>query len=97
VERAAELGARLLARLAAFAEEHPQHAEAARGQGLLVGLVLRDEARAASLALRALERGVLVNVTAGRVMRLFPALNVPEEDLWPAVESLLELVSEPAA
>jgi acetylornithine/N-succinyldiaminopimelate aminotransferase len=97
VERAAELGARLLARLAAFAEEHPQHAEAARGQGLLVGLVLRDEARAASLALRALERGVLVNVTAGRVMRLFPALNVPEEDLWPAVESLLELVSESAA
>jgi acetylornithine/N-succinyldiaminopimelate aminotransferase len=97
VERAAELGARLLARLAAFAEEHPQHAEAARGQGLLVGLVLRDEARAASLALHALERGVLVNVTAGRVMRLFPALNVPEEDLWPAVESLLELVLEPAA
>ncbi len=97
VERAAELGTRLLARLAAFAEAHPQHAEAARGQGLLVGLVLRDEARAASLALRALERGVLVNVTAGRVMRLFPALNVPEEDLWPAVDSLLELVLEPAA
>jgi acetylornithine/succinyldiaminopimelate/putrescine aminotransferase len=46
----------------------------------------------AGLPLRALERGVLVNVTAGRVMRFFPPLNIPEDDLWPAVETLLELV-----
>jgi acetylornithine/succinyldiaminopimelate/putrescine aminotransferase len=34
-----------------------------------------------------------VNVTAGDVMRLFPPLNIPEDDLWPAVDTLLELVS----
>jgi acetylornithine/succinyldiaminopimelate/putrescine aminotransferase len=34
---------------------------------------------------------VLVNVTAGRVVRLFPALNIPEAELWPALETVLEV------
>jgi acetylornithine/succinyldiaminopimelate/putrescine aminotransferase len=57
-------------------------------------LVLRDAERAAQLPGRALERGILVNVTAGCVVRFFPALNIPEADLWPAVEAVLELVIE---
>lgn len=96
-ERAAELGARLMAKLGDFAREHPELAEEVRGRGLLVGLVLRDAEGAAGLALRALERAVLVNVTAGRVVRFFPALNIPEEDLWPAVETVLECVGEASA
>ena len=91
-ERAAEVGDRLLARLRSFAAEHPQHASEARGRGLLLGLVLRDVERAGTLARRALAAGVLVNVTAGNVMRLFPALNIPEQELSDAVETLLELV-----
>ena len=93
-ERSAELGARVLARLRAFAQERPELVEEARGRGLLLGLVLRDAAEAATLAERALERGVLVNVTAGRVLRLFPALNIPEDDLWPALDAVLSLVAE---
>jgi predicted acetylornithine/succinylornithine family transaminase len=94
VERAARLGEELLARLRSFAQEHPETAEEARGRGLLLGLALRDEASAATLPLRAAQRGVLVNVTAGRVIRLFPALNIPEAELWPAVETVLELALE---
>jgi acetylornithine/N-succinyldiaminopimelate aminotransferase len=90
--RAAELGARLGERLAAFAAEHPERAQGARGRGLLQGLVLADPERAAALPRRALERGVLTNVTAGQVLRLFPALNVPEDDLWPALETLFALI-----
>jgi predicted acetylornithine/succinylornithine family transaminase len=91
VERADALGEKLLARLARFAQERPGAAEPARGRGLLVGLPLRDRERAAELPLRASQRGVLVNVTAGRVVRFFPALNIPEEELWTAVESVLAL------
>jgi acetylornithine/N-succinyldiaminopimelate aminotransferase len=91
-ERAAMVGDRLLTRLRTFAAEHPQHASEARGRGLLLGLVLRDVERAGTLAKRAIAAGVLVNVTAGNVMRLFPALNIPEEELSGAVETLLELV-----
>jgi predicted acetylornithine/succinylornithine family transaminase len=92
-ERAAELGERLMAKLQAFADEHPEHATGARGQGLLVGLVLADTERAASLPTRALEAGLLVNVTAGNVMRLFPPLNIPEDELFGAVDQLFELIA----
>ena len=91
VERTASLGERLLGRLRDFAREHPETAEEARGRGLLLGLALRDEGRASTLSLRASHRGVLVNVTAGRVIRFFPALNIPEAELWPAVETVLAL------
>ncbi len=93
VARAAELGARVLARLEAFAAEHPDRAANARGRGLLLGLDLRDADAAATLSRRAVETGVLVNVTAGTVLRLFPALNVPEEELWPALETVLGLIA----
>jgi predicted acetylornithine/succinylornithine family transaminase len=91
-ERAAELGERIQQRLRSFSDDHPDRVSEVRGRGLLIGLVLRDVERAAALPGRALERGILVNVTAGDVMRLFPALNIPEDDLWPALDTLLELV-----
>ncbi len=92
-ERAASLGAKLAERLCAFAAEREDLVDGVRGRGLLQGLVLRDADRAAKVATGALERGVLVNVTAGRVVRFFPALNIPEDDLWPAVETVLAVVA----
>ena len=93
-QRAAELGNRLLERLREFSAQHPDRVETARGRGLLLGLVLRDPERAAAIPLRAIEQGILVNSTAERVVRFFPALNIPEDDLWPAVETVLSLVSD---
>ena len=64
-----------------------------RGRGLLVGLVLRDPDLATTIPTRALEADILVNCTAGRVIRFFPALNIPEDDLWPAVDEVLSIVT----
>lgn len=98
VARARTLGERVLARLRRFAAEHPELAGEVRGRGLLLGLELADERVAAALPLRAIEEGVLVNVTAGRVLRLFPALNIPEDDLFDALERVLALAARaPAA
>jgi predicted acetylornithine/succinylornithine family transaminase len=94
VGRAATLGAALQQRLKEFAAEHPERVETVRGRGLLQGLVLSDAERAGAIPLRAIEAAVLVNVTAGRVVRFFPALNIPEDDLWPAVETVLALVAD---
>ncbi len=91
IERTAELGARVLAHLEQFAAAHPTIAARARGRGLLLGMDLLDADAAATLSRRAIDRGVLVNVTAGTVLRLFPALNIPEEDLWPALDAVLAL------
>jgi predicted acetylornithine/succinylornithine family transaminase len=92
-ERAAKLGARLLGRLRAFAEANPGLTRGARGRGLLVGLVLENAEAAAALPKRALAAGVLVNVTAGNVLRLFPALNIPEDELFGALETVLGLLT----
>lgn len=94
VERSAALGTRLIERLRDFALQHPDRVDTVRGRGLLCGLVLRDAQRAASIPARALDAGVLINVTAGTVVRFFPALNIPEQDLWPAVDAVLALVAD---
>jgi acetylornithine/N-succinyldiaminopimelate aminotransferase len=93
VARAAELGAKVQSRLARFAAEHPTRAANPRGRGLLIGMDLLDADAAATLSLRALERGVMVNVTAGTVLRLFPALNIPEAELDEALGVVLGLVA----
>lgn len=95
VERAAQLGDRLRKRLERFASEHPERVAELRGRGLLLGLELRDAELAGALPRRAAaERGVLVNVTAGSVLRLFPALNADAEEVELALERVLELVAE---
>ena len=92
VERSASLGAQLGEKLANFAAANPSVASGARGRGLLQGLVLEDAEAAATLPRRALDEGVVVNVTGGNVVRFFPALNIPEGELWPAVDTILGLV-----
>jgi predicted acetylornithine/succinylornithine family transaminase len=81
VERAAMLGKETLARLSAFAQKQRAKVELVRGLGLLIGVVLRDAASAASVHAAIRDRGVLVNLTAERVLRIFPPLNISERDL----------------
>jgi len=91
VERAANVGAKLQAHLQVFADANPEKVELVRGRGLLQGLVLRDATQAATIPARALEAGVIVNVTAGNVVRFFPPLNIPEDQLFEAVDLVLRL------
>ncbi len=88
VERAAVLGKDALARLSAFAKAEPGKVEGARGLGLLIGVVLRDADFATRVHASLRERGVLVNLTADRVLRLFPALNIPEAEFSQALDTL---------
>jgi acetylornithine/N-succinyldiaminopimelate aminotransferase len=63
-----------------------------RGVGLFWGLELREAEHAARVHTQLRERGVLINLTADRVLRFFPPLNIPEEDLDRAlgvIESLI--------
>jgi acetylornithine/N-succinyldiaminopimelate aminotransferase len=92
-ERATALGAKLQDRLRAFGDAHPAVVVDVRGRGLLVGMELVDTELAAGLAGRALEAGVLVNVTAGTVVRFFPALTIPEDELWEGVDRVLRLIA----
>jgi acetylornithine/N-succinyldiaminopimelate aminotransferase len=93
VERSARLGEHVIARLEALRKRVPDRVEEVRGLGLLVGLVLRDPAVAAEIHPATRERGILVNLTAERVIRVFPALNIPQDELDRALDVIEALVA----
>ena len=93
VDRARSIGQELTTKLRAFAEAHPDLVQEVRGRGLLQALELKDEALAAAIPERARAQGVLVNMTAERVIRLFPALNIEKTVLWPALDRVLSTIA----
>jgi len=66
--------------------------EEIRGLGLLIGLEL--DRPCAELVGKALERGLLINVTAENVIRLLPPLVMTDEQTGQLVETLSELIKE---
>ncbi len=68
--------------------------EEVRGLGLMVGVVLREEPQ--DFVRRALHAGVLLNITAGRVIRLLPPLIFSAADVELLVDTLVDLLREEA-
>jgi len=93
IERAAELGEYLMARLREIASPHVKQI---RGKGLWVGIVLKPEARGARRFCEALmERGLLCKETHWNVIRLAPPLVITREELDWAIEQLAEVLHLP--
>lgn len=63
---------------------------AIRGKGLMIGIELSRDC--AILVEQALERHLLINVTAGRVVRLLPPLTTPEREMRDMVDTVCLLV-----
>lgn len=63
-----------------------------RGQGLMIGIEL--DRPCGELVARALDAGLLINVTAERVVRLLPPLTFTEEDAAHLVDLLAPLVRD---
>lgn len=61
-----------------------------RGRGLMMGLVLDRDCP--QLMAAALEKGLLLNITAGNVLRLLPPLNLVKEDADRIIDIVCELV-----
>ena len=93
VERAARLGVHVAEKLGAIATRAGDRAAGVRGLGLLQGLVFTSDELAARVHAACLEAGVLTSLTAGTVIRLFPALNIPEDDLDRGIDLLAEVVA----
>jgi ornithine--oxo-acid transaminase len=92
-ERAAEMGAYLLARLQ---EVESPHVALYRGKGLFVGIALKPEAGGARRFCQALrDRGVLAKDTHRTVIRLAPPLVIKKEDLDWAIERVEEVLAMP--
>jgi len=63
-----------------------------RGSGLMIGIEL--DRPCGELVMRALQRGLLINVTANRVVRLLPPLITTERQADMIVEKVSELIRE---
>ena len=88
---AARMGKILRQKLQERLATHPQVVDI-RGMGLMVGIELRDKPEA--LVERALEKALLINVTAERVIRLLPPLIIQESEIDLLVEGLADLLRE---
>lgn len=73
-------------RLEGLVAAHPDTFEAVRGMGLMLGLKCKKPA--VELAAAAREAGVLVVPAADNVLRLLPALNIPDADITEGVARL---------
>jgi acetylornithine/N-succinyldiaminopimelate aminotransferase len=88
---AAARGAQIREGLAATLSGMPGLREI-RGQGLMIGVELKEPCTA--LATKALEAGLLINVTADRVIRLLPPLVLKAEEADQIVQILAPLIRD---
>ena len=92
IERAAEVGEHLGKRLDELVAKHGPLAIESRGRGLLRGLALGRPAGPITAACR--EKGVLLSVAGGVVVRFAPALVVEKSHIDEAVEVLDSVLGE---
>ena len=89
VERAAELGDRLLNALKTGLEGS-NRVKDIRGLGLMLAVELNEDAP--QLVAEALQQGVLINVTQGNILRLLPPLTLTDEEADRLASSVIDLV-----
>lgn len=90
-ERARELGLRMVTEFD-LAIGDQEYVNDIRGQGLLIGIEL--DRPCTELVGRALEQGLLINVTAGNVIRLLPPLVISDDEASEIVTKVTQLISD---
>ncbi|WP_019530997.1 acetylornithine transaminase [Dasania marina] len=68
------------------------HLKEVRGKGLMIGIELHSPCT--ELVHRARERGVLINVTAGSVIRLLPPLITSQQDADTIINTVADIVND---
>lgn len=91
VSRAKEKGDLLKEGLEAFVDKY-EHVTSVRGRGLMLGLVLDQDAK--ELASTLAEIGLLTIATAGNVIRFLPPLTVTDDELEEALDILDDCLAE---
>jgi len=91
LEHAAKLGEMAISRLRNDASIKSKVTEV-RGRGLFLGIELKDEPQ--KLIDRALERGIVINLTAKKVIRLAPPINISQDDWERGLGLVIQTIAE---
>lgn len=89
IERAETLGKRIVDGLVA-SFEGANYITDIRGKGLMIGIELNEPC--SELVMLAKAKGLLINVTAGSVIRLLPPLTLTDEEADLAVDAISKLI-----
>ena len=89
VEAANQLGERAMARLR-NSESIREKVADIRGRGLMIGIELKSPPE--KLVDKGLSRGIVVNLTAQKVIRLAPPINISSSDLDRGLDLVIELI-----
>jgi acetylornithine aminotransferase len=92
LENARRQGERLLDRLRTELAGN-LNVMAIRGQGLMIGIELKQSIRDLSL-IAARDHGLLINVTRGKTIRLLPPLTIDEREVEMIVRGVSGVVNE---
>ncbi len=88
LDNVAQTGLKLKQRLAQLVDAHPQVIAGIRGEGLLLGLKLRDEVAAGDFAAALRSQHMLVIPAGENVARLLPPLTIGDQEIEEAVARL---------
>lgn len=91
LQHAAELGELAVAKLRNSQKIRDRVADI-RGRGLFLGVELNAEPK--GLVERALERGLVINVTAQKVIRLAPPINISREDWERGLDGVIDVIAD---
>ena len=69
-----DVGAHFKQALTNLQKKYPAHIVEVRGTGLILGMEMKESEDAAAIVRRMLEQGVIINCTAGNVLRFIPPL-----------------------
>ena len=77
----ATMGDLALMRLSEWKRAYPEWIVAVRGKGLLLAIEFSDEETATRVSEACLARGLFIRQTQGRMIRIFPALNIKDGEM----------------
>ncbi len=95
LDRVKEKGNYLKNRLEELVSQFPQLLEGVRGVGMMLGIVCKTPC--SDIVASALDKGLIINCTAGKVLRFLPPLTIEKEEIDYGVEILKEVLREYAA
>lgn len=89
-----QIGSETIDRLNGWRQKYPAAIADVRGKGLLIALELTNDSKAAEIVKQCLDKGLLLNLKHGHIIRIFPALTITSEEMQKGLDILEnELVS----